>query len=456
MKITFIADLHHYSKTLGTGGGAYELRSASDQKCLAETGDIIDAAFEEIAKSDTDAVFILGDITNDGEAVSHYEVLEKLYELKKHKDVYLITATHDWCCDRNARRFIGNKVYRNVGVMRSEELPGLYEDFGPKQAIASYTTKIGTICYVIELQKGLRVLCLNDDKDDNDCAGYTAECWEWIDAQLKAAKEEGCLMIGIEHHLLLPHISPFITGGSVCVANREYVASRLADAGLKYMFVGHSHIQDTATYTSPVGNTLTEVNVGCMVGYPAPMVEVTVNEDNTLTYEVKKLRQFTLGSTVVDAQQYLARHSCQIVNKLLSCRDRETFRKRLSYFGIKRKAANRLWPVLEPVLKALDTMTVLDLYRLLHGMGLMEGSLKRAAGNYRYETVEHIIDDVWLSVQDGTREKHSRESDYYKLVMAVCKIPMKLFKGNEAAMQFYEAIDYVIAGGGVDNAAATI
>ena len=49
MKITFIADTHYYSKTLGTSGKAYELRSGSDQKCLAETAEIIDAAFEKIA-----------------------------------------------------------------------------------------------------------------------------------------------------------------------------------------------------------------------------------------------------------------------------------------------------------------------------------------------------------------------------------------------------------------------
>lgn len=83
MKLTFIADTHHYSKTLGTSGRAYELRSGSDQKCLAETGEIIDAAFKQIAESDTDAVFILGDVTNDGEMVSHIEFREKLYELKK-------------------------------------------------------------------------------------------------------------------------------------------------------------------------------------------------------------------------------------------------------------------------------------------------------------------------------------------------------------------------------------
>lgn len=46
-KLTFIADTHHYSKTLGITGRQYFLRAGSDQKCLAETDEIIDAAFKK-------------------------------------------------------------------------------------------------------------------------------------------------------------------------------------------------------------------------------------------------------------------------------------------------------------------------------------------------------------------------------------------------------------------------
>ena len=81
LKLTFISDTHHYSKTLGTTGRQYFLRSGSDQKCLAETGEIIDSAFDKIAKSDTDAVMIIGDVTNDGEKISHIEFKEKLENL---------------------------------------------------------------------------------------------------------------------------------------------------------------------------------------------------------------------------------------------------------------------------------------------------------------------------------------------------------------------------------------
>nr|MDE5994395.1 metallophosphoesterase [Oscillospiraceae bacterium] len=93
--LTFIADTHHYSRTLGDSGRAFVFRSDSDQKCLKETGEIIDCAFDYLSKTECDAVCIAGDLSNDGERVSHEEFREKLYKFKENKKVYVITATHD-------------------------------------------------------------------------------------------------------------------------------------------------------------------------------------------------------------------------------------------------------------------------------------------------------------------------------------------------------------------------
>lgn len=137
-------------------------------------------------------------------------------------------------------------------------------------------------------------------------------------------------MIGMEHHLLIPHINPLITGGGTCVGDREEVITRLADNGLKYMFVGHSHIQHTDDYTTPSGNKLTEVNIGSLVGYPAPIVNVTVNDDMTLSYTVEHLEKFTLNGRETDAQPFLAKHCTDLVHNVLSCRDKEEFAARIT------------------------------------------------------------------------------------------------------------------------------
>lgn len=48
--------------------------------------------------------------------------------------------------------------------MKSSDLPKFYKEFGPDDSIDSFTTKIGTVCYTVQLENNVRVLALNDDK----------------------------------------------------------------------------------------------------------------------------------------------------------------------------------------------------------------------------------------------------------------------------------------------------
>lgn len=456
MKITFIADTHYYSKTLGTSGKAYELRSGSDQKCLAETAEIIDAAFDKIANSDTDAVFILGDVSNDGEMVSHLEFREKLYKLKEKKPVYLITATHDWCCDENPRRFDGDNTFHDVPVMKSADLPEFYKDFGPVQAADSFITDIGTICYTVNLSDKVRVLCLNDDKNENGHAGFTPECRKWIVKQLKKAEEDSALIIGIEHHLLVPHVSPLITGGSTCVENREETASFFADNGLKYMFVGHSHIQNTDYFASPAGNKITEVNVGSLVGYPAPIVNVTVNSDNTLYYEVDHLEKFTLNGREVDARRFLAQHACNLIFNLTKCRSRQDFVERAQALQLNGEKLGKFWFLLKPFVRKIDTALVWDVYKFLRALGLAKGVSRADAMQFRYKPLREMIGEIWLSILDGSIITHPRNSAYYRVVMCAMSAPSRLFKNNDDFRKLALAADNILTGGEINNQHAVI
>ena len=185
-KLTFITDTHHFSKTLSDGGRQYKLRSGSDQKCLMETGAIIDAAFAQIAQSDTDAVMIIGDLTNNGECVSHAEFREKLYALQKKKNVYVITATHDWCSDGNPRRYCGNAVWRDVPTMKSDALRDYYFDFGPKQAQSEFITHLGTTSYTVDIGENVRLLALNDDQSGNGGAGFSDAHFQAVTRQIEA------------------------------------------------------------------------------------------------------------------------------------------------------------------------------------------------------------------------------------------------------------------------------
>ena len=456
LKLTFIADTHHYSKTLGTSGRQYELRSGSDQKCLAETGEIIDAAFEKIANSDTDFVLIAGDVSNDGELVSHIEFKKKLDRLAKKKKIYLITATHDWCCDENPRKFDGDTVSNDVETMPSFKLYPFYEEYTINDAIAKYETHLGTYSYVVQLSDKVRLLALNDDQNGKGRAGFKPKHFEWIDEQLKKAKDDGCLMIGMEHHLLIPHINPLITGGGTCVGDREEVITRLADNGLKYMFVGHSHIQHTDDYTTPSGNKLTEVNIGSLVGYPAPIVNVTVNDDMTLSYTVEHLEKFTLNGRETDAQPFLAKHCTDLVHNVLSCRDKEEFAARITALQANGGAVANFFFAIKPLLKFVDGATVGEMYKKLKYLGLARGIDKDAVHEFYNTKITDFIDRLLLSAIDGSVVKYDRNSAYYRLVMSIVSIPSKLLKSNTDMKRLIFTADTILTGGKYNNQNETI
>ncbi len=454
-RLTFIADTHHYSKTLGIDGRQYCLRSGSDQKCLAETGDIIDSAFELIGNSDTDAVMIAGDITNDGEMVSHIEFREKLYKLAKKKKIYLITATHDWCCDQNPRRFKGNTVTRDVEVMPHDKLRDFYFDFGPRQAISEYITHLKTCSYVIQINDEVRLLALNDDQNGKGRAGFTPEHLEWIERQIKKAKEDNCVMIGMEHHLLMPHISPLITGGSTCIGDREYVASRLADAGLRYMIAGHSHLQNTTDFKSPSGNVITEINVGSLCGYPAPILNITV-QDKKVSYKVEHLQNFKFNGREVDAQKYLRNHAVCVIHRVFESGDKREFADRLTALQANGEKISAFYCAIRPFICFINEKTVGDLYKRLKFLPFSGFVDKSLADKFSDRKIMEFVDRIWINALDGAMIKYDRDSDYYRFVMSIVSIPSKIFKKNIDFKKLIFAFDAILTGGRLDNQQGTL
>ncbi|MGN0560041.1 MAG: metallophosphoesterase, partial [Candidatus Fimenecus sp.] len=96
-----VTDTHYYDTSFKASGPAYEDRSRTDQKCVAETGAIIDAGFQKLAADkETDIILIPGDLVYRGEYQSHVGLRDRLYKLKEQgKKIYLITARHDYCED---------------------------------------------------------------------------------------------------------------------------------------------------------------------------------------------------------------------------------------------------------------------------------------------------------------------------------------------------------------------
>lgn len=452
--LTFITDTHHYSKTLGTEGEAYMLRSESDQKCLAETGEILDCAFEKLANSECDAVMVIGDVSNDGEKVCHEEFREKLCKLKENKKVYVVTATHDWCCDQNPRRYEGDKVYNDVPTLTSEELYDFYADFSVNEAFSEYKTHIGTASYAVDIGENVTLIGLIDDKNEENHAGFVPEHFEWIIEQIKSAKKRGRVPVAMEHHPLMSHITPLLKGVG---KGYEYLNS-FADAGLEFLFVGHTHMQRIDEHISPNGNKIYEINVAALVGYPAPMVTMTVNDDE-ISINTEFLKECTINGEKVDLTGFLKDHATKMLKVVFeSAGDRAMLEKRLRALNMNPEKLMKKYCIVKPIFKGISNLTVKKAGRVLNavtfGKAIPKESIK-ALGNTK---VLDVVGEMFLSVLDGGIKKYSENDDFYKVVRGAMSTPLRLskkFKAKEKVVDVCEKIDLamheILTGGKLDN-----
>lgn len=457
--LTFITDTHHYSKTLGTKGEAYMLRSDSDQKCLGETGDIIDSAFEKIGNSDCDALMIIGDLTNDGERVSHEEMREKLYKLREKKKVYIVTATHDWCCDRNPRRFDGDKVYNDVPTLHHNEIYDFYYDFGPADAVSEYRTTLGPASYAVDIGENVTLLGLIDDKNGRGGAGFKREHLNWITEQIKSAKERGRMPVAMEHHLLYPHISPLFTNGARCKDGENYL-NTFADAGLQFVFVGHSHMQRIDCHTSPKGNRIYEVNVASLVGYPGAIVTLTVDDLNA-EVTAEHLKEAVIDGKKVDLTSFLRDHAVRMISVVFEAarnRDSEMLSKRLSALGLKKETFEKYEIIIGPVLEKIAKMTVNDAGKVLNIITFGKAIDKTAVKEIGETKITDIVSDMFLKILDGANEPYSPETAVYKAVRGAMSLPLRVcrtFHLNGSASRKFAQLDRaaeeMLTGGKISN-----
>ncbi len=427
-RIAFIADIHHYSEQLGNTGRAYELREGSDQKCLKETGAILDAAFLKFLGEDTDCVCIAGDITNDGEKCSHKEVREKFFHFNEKKKLYVITSTHDWCSDRNPRRFEGTEIFHDVETLSAEELTDWYKCFGEKDCISSFTTPIGLVSRCFQVTDGLRLLAVHDDCDGpGGSSGYSEEHLSWMCRQLDKAREEGNKVIAMEHHLLLHPFCRFINSGQ-SIGDNFRVAEILADHGLRLMFVGHSHMQRTTEFVTGKGNKITQINLGSLTGHPAPVTYLTFDGKNA-EISVEFLKEFSYnGEKCTD--EYLKKHTLGVLFNLLEAgvRDKQDFYERLRANGIKIPSYDLLYPVIRFACKKLLKAKCGGAGRLINFFTFGKAIDKKQLREIKALLLLDLVSRVFLSVFDGSYSVKDASSAEKEVVVSVGRLPSRIIR----------------------------
>ena len=306
-----VTDTHYYDSSFKRTGEAYEKRSKTDQKCVAETPAIIDAGFEQIAQDkDTNVILIPGDLVYRGEYQSHIGFRERLYKLKEQgKKIYLITARHDYCEDGEPVEFEGDKMIPVKGMPRAE-LRDFYKDFGFGDAISEHRESMS---YVVQISDGIRLLALNCDGDCKGFKGLWDDQMHWALDEIKKAHEAGDYIFAMTHYPLLPFSPIMNLIGDAKLTDWEKRANEFADAGLDLIFTGHMHAQAITDYTTQKGNTITDVQTGCFVGCPCAYRKVTF-EDNSVNIKSYTINDFDYDKQGKTAEEYFKWRFDRMIN----------------------------------------------------------------------------------------------------------------------------------------------
>ena len=361
LTINVISDIHYYDKSTGTSGKAYERALSKSQKFLAESGVILEDCFARLAAdTQSDIILVSGDVTSEGEKAAHHGVINLLRKLKEAgKKVYVLTATHDYKQDCLARGYKGDDNI-TVPAYKREELFELYREFGPDEAIAVHKKSMS---YIVQLADDYRLFALNDDSNLNGASGFSDECFDWILKQAEDARKNNQFIITMTHHPVVTP-SPFYTTISEGDMMGGYKQRReqLSDAGISFIFTGHTHMQDIASVKLDNGKTFYDITTASTIGFPGTYRKL-VCDKNSNRIEVSTVdfaKESTLTINGLPLYEAMENQFFGMIRGILdaAANDADKFASMVGAMSIKESTGKKLGIVIKPVAKYFNNLTV--------------------------------------------------------------------------------------------------
>ncbi len=421
LKLAVLTDTHYYSLKSGSSGSAYEKAKSKSQKLLAESGEVLDSAFEQIIEEkESNILLISGDITADGELTAHEEIIERLRNLKKKGlRIYVITATHDFRGSGDTNAYDGDKTVKTPAATR-DMLFDMYREFGPDDAIAVHRESMS---YVIQLEDGYRLFALNDDSNLSGKSGFSDECFEWITKQAKKARQDGQFIIAMTHHpLIAPSPIYELIGKGDMLGDYEKRLYQLADIGIQYILTGHTHIHNISVAQSERGNVIYDICTGTPIGYPGVIryLDISPDEKNvkastTYVKEPESYKKAGISLKNVFENQLIGTIKGMIET---AGSDIDKLAEMVNAISIKPKVIYKFGWIIKPVFKFLNSFKVGTVAKWTK----KETGLKKVDyADIKDKKVVDIITELALNLFGG-ESKYPPETPTYKITIGFLNI----------------------------------
>ena len=332
IRIGILADPHYFPLEYidYINSTAYLEYISRDPKMLAESGAAFRRALEMAFEVGVDYILVPGDIALEGEYTGNYNITQYIadfYRMTRAANIANYGEGHARA--RGIPVFVtpGNHCYNNElafsfadGIARhvryttqadfarkyftdfmscTPENPSRFPDITFMDGASFFYTPTrlqelydlhpryqpaGGLSFSIPLRNGYSLLSLDvtmnvpyfhnpigNDRYYVYITGGTAcsRMLDWAVGQINYIHSQGRTIIGMMHHPIIPHIRhQYRYFASFILYNWEYAFERLANAGLRYIFVGHMHANSIARHWTNIGNPLISFQSAAAISYP--------------------------------------------------------------------------------------------------------------------------------------------------------------------------------------------
>lgn len=266
----------------------------SSQPYLTEYSQLIfDEAINTVKAAKPDLLIIPGDLTFNGDSVSHRHVASQLNALVSAGiRVVVIPGNHD-INEPNAQS------YTDVitGPITAQQFTSLYAECGYSDA---EEVAADGLSYLIYVNSRTALVCIHSSQDNSaghkSAGGINATTLAWAEKAAAKAIADGRYPIGVTHHQVVEHFDnqTMIDGNHVANSSDELtdpslkqLQQDLVDAGLTTFFTGHMHIMSTKYATTRKGDfygktgyTLYDISTNALCGYAGAIRSLTIREGN--------------------------------------------------------------------------------------------------------------------------------------------------------------------------------
>ncbi len=309
IRIAVLSDIHYMApELLISDGPAFQGYLAQDPKLLKESREIFLQTITQINADKPQLLLITGDLTKDGEEISHEQVISILKQnLDPTIKVLVIPGNHD-INNPDAFEYDGDNQ-TPVASISDVDFDVYYSDFGYGNPLSRDLTSHS---YVSEPFKGLRILAIDATKPNGatcETSGVIRQSTlTWIMDQMADAQANKAQVIAIMHHLLVNHYQGQSTIDPGYVIDNSAAAENLLKlAGLKVILTGHYHATDITLCGT---GTILDIETGSPVTYPLAYRMIKYQKNDKIEVETKYIRGINIGETPVEvyAESFLASH----------------------------------------------------------------------------------------------------------------------------------------------------